>query len=401
MAGLAVLLPQMNELYNAQLGSVDAPDATGSAARFAEKLRQDSAEAGTARTLLEKRRLAERLHAAGDFEAALDAFHAAAEAAQELDEPGQEAIAVLGMADCLSRETEVDDVLVLGMFAHSAARAAAAGDDATRFHALAGAATLKRALGRKRESAAAWDAVLEFARGLGSSKFTSMACTQLAFVLLDSDDGAGVEMVNKEKETVHRVASEEGAASSSADPAGSVQVQLGPGSDLRRAIKLLEEAQGATAEAGNDPAQAATACMNLAGALRRAGNTANKRRAERELASAFAAVRQAGPDQLRLQVARHMVELHEESAWLSEDRGDEHASMLSECRAVVQAADSHIVKKQTALEIAQEQDPETRFMQERSAWAQRKLVEMSRQDSDSEDEAAGPAHPKGEDWRRP
>mmetsp|Transcript_46787 Transcript_46787/g.146626 ORF Transcript_46787/g.146626 Transcript_46787/m.146626 type:complete len:390 (+) Transcript_46787:43-1212(+) len=388
MAGLAVFLPQMNSLYASHLTWQAGADAGASEkAHLAEKLRLDSAKAGAARTLMEKRRLAERLHATRDYEAALDAFHAAAEMAVELGDRGEEAVAVLGMADCLSQEKEVDAVLVLGMFGHSAACAAEVGSDETRFHALAGAASLKGSLGWRRDAVTAWEDVLEFARELTKPEFIAYACSRLASVLLDSSKAAGVEMVNEERETVHQVG---GTACSSSERL----VQLGTTSDMRRAIKLLEEAKAAMSEFGEDSAQAATARMNLAGALLRAGNTANKRRAELELATAFASIRRGGLERLCLQAARQLVELHEESPWLGEGRRAEHESLLSECRALAAAADSRVVTKQLVV------DPEAQFMQERAVWAQQKLAEMRKQDSDSEDDASGPAQPREDGWRK-
>lgn len=349
---------------------------------------EDSAAAGASRDSTEKRKLAERLLGAEDWQGALDTLHALAEDAQERQDPAEEGWAVLGMAECLSKGSEVDDVLVLGMYAHSARCAGVAGDSQTRFSALAGSAELQRSLKRPAEAKAAWESAVAFARQDHNARALSFACTQLAFLLMDDS----MEMVNENKQTVHKVENQKQEANGE-----EVDIRVGQEPKVRQAVKLLEEAHELLS--GMEPIVTSTAAMNLAMGYVNSGGSTAKRKAERLMAGAFEQMRSdpAAAEEQRLSVAKQLVALHQDNPFL--EKGSEFMSTFEECKSLVTAANQR--QMQAMIDKEKPIDPEERHAAERATWAQRKLAEMQtrQQDSDSDDDA-GPARPKGEDWRR-
>lgn len=338
---------------------------------------QSDPKALLSRSILEKQRLSERLCAAQEWDAALDAFHAVAEMASDIGDQKVEGWAVRGMAHCLAQREDVDDELVLGMYAHSRDCASNASDVETQFLALTGIATLQRLLRRKEAAVKAWDVALDFARAECEPDKVAYACTQAALLLLESPDSSTIDMVNEDKQHVNEV-----------NEAPSLEV--GPSLSTTRAVRLLNEALVELSKTDHQPKQAAIASMNLARALLKLGGAANKRKAAQQMLEAFAKLRACSnaPD-LQLAVACQILQLHEQSPWLH----DVLETAMDACLSMVSRSE----EAKPALGVPC--DPEDRYAYEKAMWAQKKLAKMTSEQTDSEDDV-GPAYPKGEDWRR-
>lgn len=369
-----------------------AAAAGGAPKSFVERFAADSAEAGLARTLSETQQRAAGLCGEGRFEEALEAFEEAAHAAVELGDRAAEASAVIGMAECLSKPAEVDDELVSGMYRHAEVAAADAGDAALRFRALAGRASLKRALRRFDESEAVWEAALSLAREQDSAEQTSFALTQLGLTLLQDPLESTVDVVNDSKQSAGHL-DRSGDASAGAP---SVQLRTGPSQRASRAAKLLAEAVEKLPAAAS-VTQQAVAHMNLVAALRRQGGTKSKRKVEQEMVAAYDLLKDVSTGaELRKSVAALLLEHYEENAWLADGRPE-----AQERLAALRAQEEEAGAKKPELQASKRQDPQERYAFERALWAKQKLREMeaAAEDSDSGDDG-GPVCPPGTGWQR-
>lgn len=371
---------------------VDSRAAVEPRPTFAERFAADSAKAGSARVLQEQRQRAERLLAGDggepDIDGALDAFAEMAEQAMQLGDRPAEAVATLGMADCLAKPKEVDDKLVLAMYRKAQGLAQEVGDAELEFRAAVGTAELQHALRRQKEAVEAWEAALTLARSQQSRERTAFAATQLGVAMLQRHS---LDVVDENKQRASHLVYEEQGASAGARGGGRRDYAKEAAKLFGEVVELLPQPAEAV--------QAATARMNHAAALREACRDSapsavklQQRRAEKELVAAWALL-EAGevPPQLRNALASQLVELYDEEPWLL-DGDAAKEERLASCR-----------RRLSANIVSPEPAPEQRRAAEMAAWAQQKMQQAQQAtaaDSDSDDDAAGPAHPKGEDWRK-
>jgi hypothetical protein len=362
---------------------------------FAEKFAADSADTGLSRTLTEQRRRAERLFAEKSWDEALDAYQAMASSAVESSDRASEAVAVLGMADCLSKPDEIDVELICGMYRHAGDAAQEAGDANVRFLALCGCAEIRRSCRMFQRSEKLWEAAIDMASASGNPEHSAFARSQLAMTLLADPDESNLDVVDESKDTVGHV--------SASGDAGTVHLHGGISIRSQRALKLLEETVTELPHSAST-AQQVSARFNLAAALRSQNAPQSKRSAEKQMVAALELLEAAGGCDSKHQqsIEASLLELYEENAWLADGNTDSRVR-IAHLRAKQKA--SRVTVEQIVSDRGKPTDPDERYLYEKAAWAAQKLEAMNissgaKDDSDSDIDAAVPARPNGRGWQK-
>merc|ERR1712048_660771 len=156
-----------------------------------------------------------------------------------------------------------------------------------------------------------------------------------------------------------------------------------------------QQAKVSLNEVDHTPQDIATACMNLALGFLKVDGAANKRKAGQEMMQAFTFMRSASEaDPTLVSIARKIAEFHGENPWVFDE------DVVATSRDIVARADSN---RPPVDELGISNSREERIEKERLRWAEEKLAGMraaQQEDSDYEDENAGPARPKFEGWQR-
>jgi hypothetical protein len=389
--GMVLETGGIKKLLKGEYGSKKSVD---SQKDFASKFAADSREAGLARSLVEHRKRAERLVAEENWQDALQSFENMAHDASELKDKSSEAVAVLGMAECLSKPSEIDVELICGLYRHAGEAAGEAGEVNVRFLALVGCACIRRSCRMFERSVALWEVALDLAAETGDQEHAALAQTQLAMTLLNDPSEANLDIVDETKGSVgHATVSER---------TSEVNIQSGQSSRMARAFKLLEQVVQELPESAS-PMQRVRARMNFAAALKAKKGTQSMRRAEREMVSALDILTASGGDQNVLRsVEISLLDHYEENPCLLD--GDQEAMLRFEkLRAKREAAPGKL--EQIITEGGKPLDPDERYAHEKAAWARQKLEAMKRRneradESDSDVEGATPARPAGDGWQK-
>jgi len=353
---------------------------------FSKRFVADSASAGAHRHLSEVKGRAERLFMQEDWTGAMAAFEEMANAAQELEDRPSEAMAVLGLAECLSKPAEIDFELVSGMYRYAKSVAKEVGDGTLEFTAASSHARLLSTVeGSTKASVAAWEEALSIARAQEQTEQIAYSLTQLGLVLLRDQETSKVEVVNENKETEGHLG-----VSGSAD-AGKVSVRNKDkdASDAVRAVKILVEADRLMEAAG--PAQRATARMNVSQARLAHGTSLQKRAAERDIATAMGLWEEAGSQEAAQRSATVLLELYEENMWLVDS--EEAKARMEKCRSQISGVKVHDL-------VGAKPSVEEKTMMERAVWARQKLAQAEAAAADGSDSDEGPSliKPKDSSW---
>jgi len=373
-------------------GEVAADSDTGSKHKFREKFAADSAEAGVARTLKEQRLQAEKLVAEANLEGARDVYERMAHSAKEVGDRASEAIAVLGLADCLANaESDAVDVeLICGMYRYAGDAAGECGDADIRFSALIGCAKIRWSCRMFERSEQLWEAAVDVGVASGNWEHAAFAKSQLAKALLQDQ----FEVVDESKQDVGHVSRE----------GETPQLRGGSSPKLERALRLLEEVAAELPDSAST-AQKVSARANLANVLRSKESKQCKRRAENQLVLALECLTAAGGDpELQRAIEASILELYEENMWLMDGKPDAEVQ-IAKLKAKREANQRMQLKATIEAGAGRAIDPEERRVQERAAWANEKLEAMRNgtdgdDDSDADINAAAPAHPQGNGWQK-
>jgi len=376
MSGLAPSLLQQDGGY---LGRLHAPSKEN-VDKFAQQFQVDSAASWDAREFTDQFARGEFLCVQEDWQGALDAYEKAAHAAVSLKDRQKEARAVVGMADCLSKNQTVDDVLITGMYRHARDISMEIDDDDVFFRCAAGLGTLHRSLRRFPEAKRAWQAALSSVEASEDVERKLFARTQLALLLLETLND--VTVVNEDKDVVNDT-----------DRHG----------DKNRACELLE-AVVSELPASATVAQRVTAERNLARALRAAGSIANKKAAEQWLLKARGSLANLDEHkQLRAALEVELVDLYDSVPSLAEGDAEKEALIrewhdrqpaVSFKRAADSDSDacsgkcegngcSGACESNAVVDVAS-MNSDQRLAYEKALWAKEKLGRLSAQEFDSE-----------------
>lgn len=359
--------------------------------KFREQFAADSHEAGLVRTMKEKCLQAERLYAEKNLDAAMESYEQMAHSAKELGDRASEAVAVLGLANCLANaETETVDVeLVCSMYRYAGEAAEESGDADVRFSALVGCAKIRWSCRMFERSEKLWEAAVDLAAATGNWEHSTCAKSQFAKTLLEGYR----DVIDENKNDGH-------ITSDTLKP----QFRMGGSPKVERALKLLEEVIAELPDSASI-AKRVSAKVNLASVLSTKTTTKSKKRAEDELVSALDLLAASGGDpQTQQTIESSLLELYEENIWLIDGRPEAKARMAS-LAAKKEASRKHAHAKDNLMAILRKPThPEERYIHEKVAWAEQKLEAMKRRqdddaDSDSDRDAA-PARPCGDGWQR-
>lgn len=361
---------------------------------FIQRFVADSEEAGLARTLMEERQRAERLFAEEKWDEALQVFEEMAKSAVELPDRASEAVAVLGMANCLSKPERIDVEMICGMYRYAGDAAQEVGDPNVRFLALCGCAQVRRSCRMLQKSETLWTAALDLATSTGNLQHTALAKSQLAMTLLQDPSESNLDIVDESK----------GSVDHASVPGHGDTLPLRGGSSLGfgRALKLLAEVVGELPESASTM-EKVNARMNLASALRQQKGVKGKRKAEQEMVfSLDLLTANGGEPSLLYLVESSLLELYEEHTWLADESTDA-ADRIARLRTKMEAKRKTI--EQVVADKGKPSDPEERHAYEMTKWAAQKLEAMKIADikaaeSDSDIDAEVQARPSIDGWQR-
>jgi tetratricopeptide (TPR) repeat protein len=355
---------------------------------FHQHLAVKSEEIAASRTLKEHRQQAERLFAEMDFDEALDVYERMATSAKELGDRASEAVAVLGLADCLAKKDKVDVDLICGMYRYAGDAAEESRDAEVRFKALTGCAKIRWSCRMFDRSEKLWQAAVDLAVSTGHREHSGFAKSQLAKALLQDH----VEVVDESKSEAH-------VSTDTEEP----QLRSGSSPKFERALKLLEEVVAELPDSAST-AQQVCARVNLASALRTKGKKQSTRSAENQLGLALDCMTAAGghPEMRRTVEASHS-ELYEEYSWLLYGKPDSQKrfAYLKAEREASRGRQTDVLEVKAIM--GKPVDPEERYVYEKATWANEKLEAMTKASSDDDSDSdidVGPVRPPGDGWQR-
>jgi tetratricopeptide (TPR) repeat protein len=382
-------------VVNSSRSGAAADTCTGAPEKFRAQFAADSAESGAVRTLKEQQLRAARCFAEADFEEALVAYEQMAHSAKEMDDRASEAIAVVGLADCLANaNAETADVeLICGMYRYAGDAAEEVGDADTRFAALIGCAKIRWSCCMFERSVKLWEAAVALAATTGNVEHCALAKSELAKALLYDH----LEVVDENKDVIGHVSKDDDAS----------HLRSGASSKEEKALKLLQEVVAELPDSASTDLQV-SARMNLAWLYRtRKATTQSKRKAESELILALdCVVAHGGDPKTRKMIEAYILELYEENLWLVDGRPEaqQRLTALQANRASQPSVEQAISAMRA--DVGKPTDPDARYMHERAIWANQRLEairngnEDDDNDSDTDAKASMPAFPKHDGWQR-
>jgi tetratricopeptide (TPR) repeat protein len=395
MFGIGGQILSASSSKGAVVSEAAADTCNGAPEKFRAQFAADSAKSGASRTLKEQRLRAERLFVEGNFEEALAAYEEMAHSAKEIEDRSSEAIAVVGLADCLANaNAETADVeLICGMYRYAGDAAEEVGDADTRFSALIGCAKIRWSCCMFERSIKLWEAAVALATRTGNAEHCSLAKSELAKALLYDH----LEVVDENKDVFGHVSKDDDAS----------HLRSGASSKEEKALKLLQEVVAELPDSASTDLQV-SARMNLAWFLRtKKTTTQSKRKAESELVSALDCLMANGGDpRTRKMVEAYILELYEENLWLVDGRPEaqQRLTVLRANRASQPSAEQAI--NAMIADKDKPTDPDARYMHEKALWANQRLEARRKgypeddDDSDTDAKASMPAFPRYDGWQK-